>query len=150
MPYGNDDIVRGLWLSVTTTELTAALLSSCRAKADALIDAEMEAVYPGSFPYVGTAPTIINSLSDDLTLYYCMRSKSPGMGAMPVAIKEEYWDKSLEILKKIRKKEIKIPIIDTKKEAESTTRTYTPTFDLDKETSWTIDSDRLKDIASDR
>ena len=99
--YGNSGDVRELIGSPTETEISASLLNTARTKATNLIDTMLERKFPDKIPFTATAdvPLIINSLTDDIAVFYIYRSKHRGIAPLSDDIKSEYWDKPMDILK---------------------------------------------------
>jgi len=144
MSYGDDSRARRLYSDFTTTEVSATVFSDSRLKSDTIIDGYMKKIYPGSFPYTGSAPALINSISDDLTVYFCLRSKKKGLpGAVSGDIKETYYDPSIKMLEDIQAGKIRIPEIAKKSVIESNTRQQTPVAGLEAEESWEVSPNRL-------
>jgi len=102
-----------------------------------------------------TTPPLIESLSDDFTIYFLKRSLNPGVGDLDDKTQGEY-RATIETLKDIAVGRIDLLDSDgnkvpTKTTISSNTENYpSAIFDLDAVESHEIDSDRLDDIKTNR
>lgn len=152
--YGASGDVRAELGSPTETEVSASLLDLGRKKATALVDSFLEAAYPSNVPFAsaGDVPAIIDSITNDFACYYIYRSKTRGLSPVSAEVKEEYWDKPMELLKSIQKGEVALPELTSSLDAEvdANRKDYHPVFDVDAPESAVIDEDLLDDVADDR
>lgn len=150
--YGSSGDVRELLGNPGEAEISATLLTLGRKKATAIVDSALEKVYPSNVPFAATGdvPAIINLITDDLAVYYITRTKHPGPAPLSDDVKAEYWDKPIDLLKKIQNREIDLPelTVTLGAQVDANRKDYTPIFDLDEIESAVVDSD-LEDKIED-
>lgn len=155
MLYGASGDVRGELGNPSEVEYSSEDINRARTKATNLVDSYISSAYPSQTPFTNTAdvPALINTLSDDLSVYFAKRAKHPGMSPLTEDVKTEYYDKSIKLLEQIRDGELEIPELESKRGniiSSTSTNAYTPTFAEDDETGWNIDTDKLDDISDTR
>ena len=152
--YGSSGDIRNDLGNPTETEISASLIDLARKKATSIVDAMLEVVYPSKVPWTvaGDVPMLINSVTDDLAIYYIRRSKHPGPLPLTKEVKQEYWEQPIDLLKRIQKREIDLPELTSSLDSqiEANRVDYTPIFDLDEIESAVIDPDLLDDIDEKR
>lgn len=149
MSYGDNDRVRTLFYNINITEVSDDLLDACRVSADNDINGKLLSTYPSKIPFT-TVPALINSISDDLTIYYICRSKFRGVAPLSAGIITEYYDKPIAKLQEIAERKIEFSEFGHKTEVISTTEDYSPVFELDNETKWKVSESRLDDVEDER
>lgn len=154
MNYGASGDVRSTLGNPTEEEISASDISLGRQKATAIVDSYLETQFPSVVPWTasGDVPILINSITDDIAVYYIKRDKHPGPMPLSDDIKEEYWDKSIALLEKIRGGKIQLPELtaETTDAIKSTRKDFYPIFDVDDITSQKPDSGLIDDIADSR
>jgi len=150
MSYGNDNRVKRLFWDFSEMEVSGDLLTDCRLKADSQIDATLFRAYPGNVPFSSPYPAIINALSDDLTIWYIMRSKFRATVPLSAGAKEDYWEKPIKLLEDLQNRKIDIPELSHQDEVISDTSEYPVISDLDDEENWKVSSERLDDVAGEK
>lgn len=143
---------------IGTTTLGTYKVSLSQRWADSIIDLKLSKRY--SVPF-GTAsiPPAVESMSTTLSAWDSLRSLFSGeIPSNMQQIKDEY-DRVMVLLDDIQKGVLDIPTgTDGSLVGEagastkywSSTMDYTPTFDVDDELQWNVDTDRLDDIEGRR
>uniref|UniRef100_A0A6M3LDP5 Uncharacterized protein n=1 Tax=viral metagenome TaxID=1070528 RepID=A0A6M3LDP5_9ZZZZ len=151
--YGSSGDVRELLGNPVEQEVTATLIDLAREKATRLVNSYVEVSYPSQVPFAsGNVPLLLDSLTDDLSVYYVKRALHTGVAPISDEVKEEYWEKPIGILEKISKSEIQISELQDKDgDIVSSSRSkYTPIFDVDDTVNHILDSDLENDIGNSR
>lgn len=152
--YGSSGDVRLELANASEEEISASLLNLGRQKATRLVDSFIEKAYPNQTPFTVSTdiPVLINTLVDDLSVYFIKRSLHPGPNPLSEDVKSEYYDKPMEILKFIRDGELEIPELSGKQgdSVISSQSAYNPTFQEDSELGWKVDSNKESDIDNSR
>jgi len=123
-------------------------------KADALIDAYLSGTY--IVPVTATASAnLLRSLSEEIGLFYLVRDQIP-RGFMPQGwdIIHAAFEEARRMLSKIAKGDLSLPGATALATADSpvwgSTVGQLPAFDIDHETNWGVDNDRIDDIKDER
>lgn len=105
-------------------------------------------------PLTSTIPPIIKYITGRITAYNILMSEFTGDSVNISDWTKEWYDKSLEILEKINKREIKLVDSSGVELVErviiQTHRTDTPLYDLDGEFNQKLDSDLINKIGEER
>ena len=151
---GNSGDVRGELGSPSEAEYSANDLSRARERATNLVNSYIEVAYSTQIPFTasGDVPFILNSVANDLAVYYAKRSKHPGPAPLTEDVKTEYYDKSIKVLEEIRDGKLEIPELSSTKGDKiiGNRSSYTPTFDVDEIESQSPDQDLIDDIVDER
>ena len=137
-------------ITVSDYTSTAALVGVHIDRAEAVVNSYCSGRY--DVPFVaGSVPPTIKTLSEDITCYYVMRSLYSGSRDM-VDYMNSYRS-AIDQLKLIQKGEINLVAIGGGLVTETTiesndglisnTKSFRPIFNLDDDTSWQVDSDRI-------
>lgn len=151
--YGSSGDIRNDLGTPTETEISASIIDLARKKATAVVDGMLESAFPSVVPWtvITDVPDLINSITDDIAIYYIRRSKHPGSLPLTEDVKIEYWDKPIDMLKQIQNGAIVLSafsVATTEDTIMANRSDYTPIFDLDDAESWVVDDD-LEDKISD-
>jgi phage gp36-like protein len=150
MAYSTAANVKVVLLNVASYTFDDTAIAAFIAKADALIDSYLANVYTVPF---ATTPTLINSLSVDLTCYYLLRTTYTNDR---VEEKDswviEWYTKAIETLKKLANGELSLgsSYIKATDLITSSDENYTSTFDIDDVEEWKMSTQRLEDISDAR
>ena len=134
-------------------EVSAPLLDLSRRKATRLVNSYVKKAYPDQIPFTDSAdiPLLLNTITDDLSVYFIKRSLHPGPNPLSDTIKEEYYENNIKTLEQIRDGTLEIPELAGKQiNILANKSQYQPTFNDDSELDWQIDSDKLRDISDER
>lgn len=142
-------------VSITTT------LSQHIDNGEAIVNGYIGRRYPiplTSFATSTTSVPILKTISEDISVYYYYRSSYLRDSMVIPETIQELYDRAMVNLDLLRERKIDLSdstgaVISersTKSRVASTTEKYTPTFDLDSSTSWSVDRDRLDDVAAAR
>lgn len=147
--YSDEGNIKTLWTQ--GKDAPSGLISRCILRAYNTINALLSIRY--TLPFDSTPP-LVESLSDDLTIFYLKRHLNPGAGDLDDETKNLYEDAKNEL------KDIalgKVPLVDSdgtlvaeKSSMSSSTEGYQPIFNLDDVKNHEIDSDRLDEIEDAR
>ncbi len=151
--YGSSGDVRLELGNPAEAEVSAPLLDLSRRKATRLVNSFVEKAYPDQIPFTvaGDIPLLLNTISDDLSVYYVKRSLHPGPNPLSDTIKEEYYEKNIKILEQIRDGDLEISELAGKQTSVSSNRsTYTPIFDVDDIENHVVDPDLTRDVEESR
>jgi len=165
MAYSSDDQVRFYLSSLGSSAggfgtdiIGTAAMAYKITDADSLIDMILSKRY--STPFT-TTPPAITTISKILSGWFALRSVYSDEIPKALEFVEDDYKKSMELLERLRKKEIDLPsgtstsgAVETEKGSAtlywSNTKGYTPVFDLDSDLNWKVDQDRIEDIGSAR
>ena len=133
---------------------TTALVDTHIVRAEGMVNGMLSKKY--TVPFTSTAvPPIIRQLVEDYSCYFTMRSLYTRDSQNKSDWTAEFRDLASVTLMEIVNN--KVALVDTAGSvlpetiiASSTTRNYAPVFELDTDTSWSIDDDRLDTISSQR
>lgn len=155
MYYGASGDIRTALGSPTDAEIGGGIITTGRLKATDLVNLKLKAQFPSSVPWTasGDVPSIINGITNDLSVYYIKRDIHPGPAPIDENTKIEYWEKPLALLEQIATGEVIVPEIgDTGEEdrVKSTTEDYNPVFGMDAVENQGVDSTLLEDIADSK
>jgi len=135
-------------------EYSAITLEMSRRRATNLVNTYVQKVYPESIPFVasGDIPGMLETITIDLSVYYCKRDKHQGPAPLSDEIKEEYYDKSISLLEAIAKGDVELPELEGKQgdAVLAPRKKYSPTFGEGDELSWKVSQDKLADEADER
>jgi len=136
-------------------EIRGAIITLSAERATRVIDGKLEKTYPNDVPWgsVASVPLLIVSIANDLSVYYVRRSKHPGPGPMSDDVKEEYWDKPMEMLDAMAAGAMELPELASSTsvdEVSSSTEGYISVFDMDDVINQEVDPSRLDDIADSK
>lgn len=136
-------------LSMSATDVPAALLTKSIIKADAEIRSAFSSDLLAALDALETTPAIIKSLSEDIASYFVMRGLYSGNTPSINAWIEKYKE-AKETLKAIAEgtKQIEGITVDVGA-IQSSTKDYKRTFDERDETNWKTDPNKLEDLADD-
>ena len=151
--YGSSGDTRAELGNPDEAEYSADDIRRARTRATNLINSYIQKAYPSNVPFAsGDVPDFLDVLADDLSVYYAKRSKHQGPAPLSDEIKEEYYDRSVKLLKLISTGEIEIPELEGKQGDSiiANRKDYTPICDVDGELDQKIDPDLLSDISDDR
>jgi len=150
--YGSSGDVRTNLGSPTETEVSANLLDLARRKATDLVNGYLEVAFPTNVPWgaSGDTPVLINSITDDIACYFIKRNTHKGIMPLSDEVKEEFWEKPVQMLKDIQSGKMQLPELTAAvgDSVEANRGSYTPIFDVDKVDFSKIDSD-LQDVIND-
>lgn len=147
--YGNSGDCRLELGNPSEAEVSASLLDLSRRNATRLVNSFVEKAYPSQIPFTASddIPLLLNTITNDLSVYYVKRSLYPGPNPLSDTIKEEYYDKNIEVLKQIRDGELEISELAGKQASILANRSaYHPIHDVDNIENHNIDVDLLSDI----
>lgn len=147
--YSSSGDVREILGTPSEAEVSATKIDLGRRKASRLIDTYLEKPYPGQIPFTasGDVPSIVNEIASDLSVYFIKRDLHPGPNPLSDTIKEEYYDKNIEVLQQIRDGELEIPELAGKQSSILANRSeYHPICDVDNIENHNIDTNLLSDI----
>lgn len=149
--YGNSGDIRAALGNPSEIEYSANDLLRARVKATSVVNSYLEKQYPDSIPFStsGDVPTLVTSITEDLSIYFLKRDKHRGPSPLLDSIKEEYWQKSIDLLTSISNGDVSIPELDSTAGDDiiSKQSDYTPTFDEGAIEDSVIDPDKLDDIS---
>lgn len=150
--YGSSGDVRLILGNPTETEVSATILGLERTHATNLVDGYLEKAYPSKVPFTGDVPALVDSLTNDIAVYYIKRDTHPGPLPLSEDVKAEYWERPIETLEKIAKRELELPELTSglTDRIESNRSAYTPIFDVDNIESAVVDEDLLDDVEDAR
>lgn len=144
---------------VPSTTANTQLIQQVADRASGIIDGYVGRWYSvAGWTSSSSTPQIIQSISDRLVAQQTMRYLFTKDGQNKNEWVEELGAQAREDLQAIMKQDL-IVLDSTGTEAtrastapliEGTREQYTPVFDLDDESAWTVDSDLTDDISSDR
>ena len=163
MGYTTDSKVRyyldaeGL-TGIGTNVIGTAVVTEHIARTDSIIDLKLSKRYDVPFATGTDTPPAIVTISNHMTGYRALRSIYSGEVPRALEFVQDDYQKAIDLLKEIQAGEVDVIGTDGNKIAElgastqyySSTQSYTPTFDVDSELEWRVDSDRLDDIANAR
>ena len=141
---------------VTTDSATVDALNAHIRRADDTINGKIAKRY--SVPFTSTAiPPLVRTIAEDLTAGFLFRSLFTRDSQNRNDWTEDLMKRAYEMLDQIADGEIDLADTsgallserDSTNKIDISTENYYPIFDVDTDTSWNIDSDRLDDI-SDR
>ena len=135
---------------VSTSDITAA-----QRRATRLINAYLGSIVMGALPWTDRTgvPAIVDTLAEELAVYYIKRAKHPGPAPLDNSIKVEYYDKAIGVLEQIQKGQMSIPELESVISAsliQCNRENYRPTFDVDEDINQTQDENLLEDITDSR
>lgn len=152
--YGASGDVRGELGNPDELEYSASDILRARTKATNLIDSYVVAAYPSQIPFstASDVPAILNTVCDDLAVYFARRSKHPGPGPLSKDVKSNYYETSIQILEQIRDGKLEISELEATKgdEISANREDYSPIFDVDSELESRVDPDLETDISDSR
>lgn len=152
--YGSSGDVRLELGSPDEVEVSASLINTSRQKATRLINTYCKNAYPDNIPFATAAdiPLVLDSLANDLSVYFVKRSLHHGPSPLSDEIKIEYYENSIKLLEEIRDgKTVISELDDAQGTSIDTNRSgYIPIFDVDGELEQKVDSDLSDDIADER
>ena len=134
-------------------EVSASLLDLSRKRATRLVNTYVEKAYPSQIPFAasGDVPLILQTLTDDLSVYFIKRSLHPGPTPLSDTIKEEYYNKSVKVLEEIRDGVLAIPELAGKQTNILSNRNkYVPIFSGEDIVDSVIDPDLSNDISDSK
>lgn len=159
MAYCTATEVRDVVSGITTSEMSDALIENKIAYAESIINAYVAWRY--NVPFT-TAPALIKTICIDIAAYYVLRTLFTRDGVNRNDYLDDFLLKHLDTSKKtgtlydIYNGDITVvdasgnePAANTNM-IESSTEDYIPTFDVDSDLEWAVDSNRLEDIADER
>lgn len=155
---GSGDVREGLG-NPTELEYSASLINKSRTSATDIVNGYLEVVYPDNIPFTSTGdvPSLVNTLTNDLSVYFCRRDAHRGIAPLVDSVKEEYYQRPIDILEKIKTGDMTIPELGSLQggnistpAADATGKPYTPIFGEGDETTWQLDSKRLDAEAEER
>jgi len=117
------------------------------------INGKLEKTYPGQVPYAasGDVPLLLQSIANDLAVYYIKRAQHPGPGPMSAEVKSEYFDKPMAMLNDIADRKMMLGGLgSTSDDVYDANEGYTPVFDIDSTLDQGADPERILDIADAR
>lgn len=136
------------------SQIKGVIIQRARRRATRVINGKLEPVYPTKIPFAsGDVPKLIDSIAGDLSVYYVKRAKHPGPEPMVSNVKEEYFERSMELLQEIADRKIELPELTSEisyPETYHNRKDITPVFDMDDIESQVVDSDLKEDISEDR
>lgn len=143
---------------VTFNTATTSLATLCIEDAENEVNKFLSKRYSVPFDTFTSTPPIIKSLCRRLACYYVLTSLFTQDSQNTEAWATEFYEKPMEELKDIRDGKVDIlntagsalSEINTSYAIQSNTKDYHPTFDLDEDTNWEIDDDRLTDIRNEK
>ena len=152
--YGSSGDIRGALGNPSSEEVSGADLLLSQGKATSLVDAYLEGQFPDIVPWTVEAnvPNLINSITNDLSVYYIKRDKNPGPMPLAENVKVEYWDKSVDLLVKITSRELQLPEMTSQinDQVASNRGAFNPVFDVDDIQSQDVDPELKDDIAGNK
>lgn len=137
-------------------KIKGRLVTTSLRRATRHVNSKLKGPYPEEIPFgaSGDVPHTIQSISNDLAVYYVRRAKHPGPGPMSDEVKDEYWDKPNEQLDEIIEAAVALDELDTTDATYDDTyhnqEDRTPIFDMDDVANYEVDPDRLDDISDAR
>ncbi len=136
-------------LNMSATDVPTALLAKAIIKADAEIRAAFSSDLLAALDALGTVPTIIKSLAEDIASYFVMRGLYSG-NTPSINVWIEKYKEAKDTLKEIAKGTLQIEGITVDVgTVQSSTKDYKRTFDERDETNWKTDPNKLEDLADD-
>ena len=152
--YGSSGDCRLDLGSPSEVEVSAQLMFMMRTRATRLVNSYIEKLYPDKIPFTasGDVPKLLDEITNELAVFYIKRGLHPGPDPLSEDVKEEYWNKPIDLLEKISNEEIKLPELTSAEpdRVEANRDDYVPVFDVDKIEESVIDEDLLDDIADER
>jgi len=139
--------------TTTSDSEGTAIFSKHIDRAEAIVNSYIATRY--SLP-LSPVPELIRTLTEDIASYFFIRGVFVQDGERKNEYLEAFRD-AFEMLKQIKAGQIQL--VDTSgslltplssSRYRSSTKDYTPIFDLDTETAWEVDSDLLNDISDAR
>jgi len=135
------------------SQLHEALVVKSARHATRDINGKLEKTYPGQVPYAasGDVPLLLQSIANDLAVYYIKRAQHPGPGPMSAEVKSEYWDKPMAMLDDIADRKMMLGGLgSTSDDVYDANAGYVPVFDVDPIEDQFLDPNRLEDIVDAR
>ena len=135
---------------------TVSIIQSHQSRADSIIDSKCARRY--SVPFA-TTPTLIQTISEDLTSYFAYRSFFTQDNQNKNEYYEEIAKNALELLEEIRAGKIDLVdssgnVVDERATTDSelidTSTDYQSFFDIDSTTSWGFNSDEIDSVGDNR
>lgn len=150
--YGSATDVRAELGNPDETEYTASDITRARTSATNIVNAYIQKAYPSQVPYTSaTEPEIVKTITNDLAVYFARRSKHPGPAPLSETLRQEYYERNIELLKGIAEGEVEIPEMeDALGDSVLTSREGHPIFDVDEIEKHIIDDDTLEEIDDSR
>jgi len=141
--------------TTTADSETVLIFSKQIDKAEAMVNAAVSRWY--SLPFTANSiPPVVRSITEDIALFYLIRSVYTNDGGMRQDYLDDYKD-ALALLKKLETGSMylvdtagSIITRNTSNFIKSNTDGYTPIFDVGTATGWDVDSDQLHDIDSSK
>jgi len=135
-------------------EYSATVLNLARTRATRVVTGYVEKAYPGKTPFTssGDVPVLLNEITNELAVFYAKRLNHPGPNPLSEEVKEEYWDKPMEMLKGINEGTIVLSELSTEQGDDIIAKRseYTPIYDVDEIEKQVVDSDLKGDIEDER
>jgi len=157
--YGVSGDVRQELGNPSSLEVSTEILEKGRLRATRVVNAFVEKAYPASVPFAssGDVPVLLNEITDELAVFYVKRLTHPGPMPLTEEVKEEYWEKPMQMLSDILEGKIILPELTGNQGDNIVAGTegpdgkpYTPIFNLDDDKQWMVYPDLLDDIADGR
>jgi len=151
--YGSSGDCRQELGNPDEVEYSAEDIRRARERATNLINSYVGKAYPSNVPFAsGDTPNQLNTLCDDLSVFFAKRSKHHGPAPLSDEIKEEYYDKSIALLEAISKGDVELPELEGKQGDAilAPRKGYSPTFGEGDELSWDVSPDKLTDESDAR
>jgi phage gp36-like protein len=152
MAYSDAAAVRELVIGIDSTVMSDADVLLHIAKADALINSFVGAVY--ALPFA-TTPPLVASLSAEITAYYVMRTQFTRDAINSSEYLKEF-EKAMKILEDIRDGKLllfnasNVELGKSGNIIKSNNQDYNPTFDMADTLDQNVDARLIKDIATAR
>jgi len=137
---------------------TAAIITAHITRADNLINAKISNRYDVS-AFVSNPPPLLISLSEDITTFYTFRSLYSSDNQNFNEWTDKFKD-AITMLTEIHDSEMDLvgstgSVLPERTETahimiDSNTKNYTPAFGEDDSLDWSVDSEKLSDLTSDR
>lgn len=152
MSYSEVATIKSLFPQIKDGD-TDGLLTKAITRAYNLINAALVSRY--SVPFAtGSVPPMITSISDDLVVFFCKRTLTPGTGSLDDESRNMY----KEAIKELQDIQLgKMTLVDSagariteNTTISSNTSSYSPIFNLDDWNDQVIDEDRLDAIEEGR
>ncbi len=159
MAYSLSTEILGILPGLLANTATTALIDSHIARADSLIDGKCARRYAVPFATTSTStPPLIHTLSQDIASFFTYRSKFTGDGANRFAYLDDLMSTAMKTLDEIQQGLIDVVgatgIVISEDASDSkiysSNQDFTPIFDVDDETSWRVDPDRIDSIRQNR
>ena len=155
MPYALSTTVLQLVPGIVTTDsATMDALNAHIRRSDDVINGKLARRYAVPFTTT-TVPPLVRTIAEDLTAGFLFRSLFTRDSQNTNNWTEDLMKKAFEMLDQISAYEIDlhdtagalITERDSGSRIDSSSENYYPIFDIDSETSWSIDPERLDDIS---